>query len=224
MFDSVIPSVAGTLPVSTALLCTGVCLALGLLIACVYMLEGDYTKGYVVTLVMIPALVQVVIMMVNGNLGTGIAIVGAFSLVRFRSVPWSSREIGTIFLAMVVGLAAGMGYLTYAAMIAVVVSIFSVVLFRSRFGEMKHQEQHLKILIPEDLDFEGVFEDIFEKYLVSYKMEQVKTTNMGSLYELRFLICMKDETEIKAMMDDIRSRNGNLTVLCNRPVVKKDIV
>lgn len=222
MFKSVIDSVTGTLSLETAILCTGVSLLLGLVIAISYMLQGEYTRNYVATLVVLPTMVQVVIMLVNGNLGTGVAIVGAFSLVRFRSIPGTAREIGGIFYAMIVGLAAGMGYLSYAAAITLMIGTVMVLLYKLGFGEKRRPEKILKIVIPENLDYTEVFEDILQKYTRTSKLLQVKTTNMGSLFEIIYSIQMKDEKDTKAMLDAIRIRNGNLTVLCSRSITNKE--
>ena len=206
---------AGSVSVQAALLCTCVSLVLGLVIAAVYMLQGEYTKNFVVTLLLLPALVQAVIMLVNGNLGTGVAIMGAFSLVRFRSVPGTSREISGVFYAIVVGLATGMGYLAYAAMITVIVGAVMLVSYKV-VGHAGVQQHLLRIVISEDLDYEGVFEDILQKYTKTARLIQVKTINMGSMYELRYEIALAKDALVKEMIDDIRTRNANLTVSFRR--------
>lgn len=193
---------AGSVSVQAALLCTCVSLVLGLVIAAVYMLQGEYTKNFVVTLLLLPALVQAVIMLVNGNLGTGVAIMGAFSLVRFRSVPGTSREISGVFYAIVVGLATGMGYLAYAAMITVIVGAVMLVSYKV-VGHAGVQQHLLRIVISEDLDYEGVFEDILQKYTKTARLIQVKTINMGSMYELRYEIALAKDALVKEMIDDI---------------------
>lgn len=224
MFTSIIDSISGSLTIEAAVLCTLVSLVFGVVIALFYMAQekGGYTKNYIVTLVLLPALVQVVIMLVNGNLGTGVAIMGAFSLVRFRSMPGSAKEICGIFFSMVVGLAAGMGYITYAGLITVVVGIAMVVLSKISFGEPKVFDKELKITIPESLDYTEIFDDIFENYVVRHSLNKVKTTNMGSMYELQYSIALKDDTQEKKFIDELRTRNGNLTIICGRPVNGKD--
>lgn len=223
MLTSILESVTGTLSIQSALLCTGVSLILGILVAGCYMLQGKYTKNYVITLALLPALVQVVIMLVNGNLGTGIAIMGAFSLVRFRSLPGTSREITGVFFAMVIGLATGMGYLTYGAMITVVVGLAMILLNKLPLGE-KSETRSLKITIPENLDYEGLFEPVFEEYTDKVTLDRVKTTNMGSMYELSYLIELKSQCSIKKFMDELRIRNGNLTIICARPVESEGLL
>mgnify|MGYP001037128962 FL=1 len=212
---------AGSVSVQAALLCTCVSLVLGLVIAAVYMLQGEYTKNFVVTLLLLPALVQAVIMLVNGNLGTGVAIMGAFSLVRFRSVPGTSCEISGVFYAIVVGLATGMGYLAYAVMITVIVGAMMLVSYKV-VGHAGVQQHLLRIVISEDLDYEGVFEDILQKYTKTARLIQVKTINMGSMYELRYEIALAKDALVKEMIDDIRTRNSNLTVSCSRVLTSRE--
>lgn len=212
---------AGSVSVQAALLCTCVSLVLGLVIAAVYMLQGEYTKNFVVTLLLLPALVQAVIMLVNGNLGTGVAIMGAFSLVRFRSVPGTSREISGVFYAIVVGLATGMGYLAYAVMITVIVGAMMLVSYKV-VGHAGVQQHLLRIVISEDLDYEGVFEDILQKYTKTARLIQVKTINMGSMYELRYEIALAKDALVKEMIDDIRTRNANLMVSCSRVLTSRE--
>ncbi|WP_167955685.1 DUF4956 domain-containing protein [Anaerosporobacter faecicola] len=222
MFNSVISSIEGSLSIHSAIICTVVSLILGFVIAGAYMLQGKYTKNFVITLVLLPALVQSVIMLVNGNLGTSVAVMGAFSLVRFRSLPGSSRDISTIFFAMVIGLATGMGFLGYAGLITGCIAIGMVVLSRTRFAESKSATKDLKITIPESLDYTEVFDDLLEKYTKESELVKVKTTNMGSMYELLYRIELKEERLQKKFIDEIRCRNGNLTIICGRPAIGSD--
>lgn len=200
-----------------ALLCTAVSLVLGIAISFIYMMsQGTYTKSFAITLALLPVLVQCVIMMVNGNLGTSVAVLGTFSLVRFRSVAGSSSEIASVFFAMAIGLATGMGFVTFAALITLVIGTVYVVLGRTEFGELKNNQKDLRITIAENLDYTEIFDDIFQRYTKKSKLEQVKTTNLGSMYELKYHVTLNDEKEEKAMIDEIRCRNGNLTVVCGR--------
>ena len=218
MFTSILNSGEVSLSMSEAGLCVIAAILLGLVIGWVYMACGSYSKNFVVTLVMLPVLIQVVIMMVNGNLGTGVAVLGAFSLIRFRSVPGSSREIVNIFFSMAVGLAAGTGYLTFALFITAVVCLVQLALYKSGFGEKKNGEKLLKIVIPENLDYETVFDDIFGAFTKTAELERVKTTNLGSMYELDYRVFLKEPGMEKEMLDEIRCRNGNLTVVCGRTI------
>lgn len=192
---------------------------LGLGVAAVYMYKNTYSKSFVITLALLPAIVQAVIMLVNGNLGTGIAVMGAFSLVRFRSAPGSAREITAIFLAMAVGLACGMGYIAMAAIFFVVLGGIYLLLSASKFGTGRNDEKNLKITLPEDVDYEGLFDDLFKQYLVSAEFLSVRTANMGSLFEVHYKIRLKTPEIQKEFIDKLRCRNGNLTIACTRVAV-----
>ena len=182
------------------------------------MYKNRYTKSFVATLALLPAIVCAVIMMVNGNVGTGVAVAGAFSLVRFRSVPGSAREIGALFLAMGSGMIAGMGYLAYAVLFAVLLGGMSLIYNRIDFGERKNAAKYktLHVTIPEDLDQTGVFDEIFADYAEKWELVNVKTTNMGSLYKLTYQLTMRNTDKEKEMIDRIRCRNGNLEINVSR--------
>ena len=218
MFTSVIDTSSGNVSVESALLCTGAALILGILIAVFYMLDNHYTKNFVITLALLPALVQIVILIVNGNLGASVAVLGTFSLVRFRSAPGTSKEIMSVFFAMAVGLACGMGQLVFAAIVTVIISLVMLVLTKSHFGEKRGDWKHLKIVIPENLDYNDIFDDIFETYASKISLDKVKTINLGSMYELDYHIILKDVRKEKEMIDEIRCRNGNLSITCGRRV------
>ena len=216
IFSSIFADTTAAFTFGQFLACTAASLILGLLIAVVYMYKSDCSKSFAVTLVLMPVIVQMVIMLVNGNLGTGVAVAGAFSLVRFRSAPGSAKEISSIFLAMAVGLATGMGFLGTAAVFTIVVEAVWFVLVQNGFGEKKEEEKVLRITIPESLDYTSVFDDIFAQYLSKCELVQVKTTNMGSLFKLEYRITFRAEGEEKKMIDQLRCRNGNLEILCSR--------
>ena len=215
IFSSIFADTTAAFTFGQFLTCTAESLILGLLIAVVYMYKSDCSKSFAVTLVLMPVIVQMVIMLVNGNLGTSVAVAGAFSLVRFRSAPGSAKEISSIFLAMAVGLATGMGFLGTAAVFTIVVEAVWFVLVQTGFGEKK-EEKVLRITIPESLDYTSVFDDIFAQYLSKCELVQVKTTNMGSLFKLEYRITFRAEGEEKKMIDQLRCRNGNLEILCSR--------
>lgn len=206
----------GAMQIQTVVLSTVTSLILGIFIAWVHMYRNQCAKGFAVTLALLPVTVQAVIMLVNGNVGTGVAVMGAFSLVRFRSVPGSAREIGSIFFAMAIGLATGMGYAAFALCFAAVAGISSLGLNTVRFGESKAAVKELKITIPENLDYTGIFDDVMAKYTNKAELIHVKTTNMGSLYELRYEITLKDASQEKKLIDELRCRNGNLSISCGR--------
>ena len=215
LFDTDMTSV---ISVTDFLLCVGSALLIGLLFAGMYMYRTRYTKSFVVTLALLPAVVCVVIMMVNGNVGTGVAVAGAFSLVRFRSVPGTAREIGILFLAMGAGLIAGMGYLAYAFLFSLILSAAVLVYSRLNFGGGKRSLLYktLHITIPEDLDYTGVFEELLDSYASSWELVQVKTTNMGSLFPLTYNLTLKESRSEKELIDKLRCRNGNLEITVSK--------
>ena len=214
MLDSVLSEAGWTL--GSVLACTGASLGLGVLIAAAYAFRTSSSRSFLSMLVLLPAIVQAVIMLVNGNLGVGVAVMGAFSLVRFRSVPGSAHEIGTIFLAMATGLATGMGYLGYALMFTVIICAASLIMTWVNPPGNRPAERLLKVTIPEDLDYTGIFDDLFDEFTSQHSLETVRLTNLGSLYELHYRIRLRDQSREKALLDQIRIRNGNLNITCGR--------
>lgn len=211
LFDSDLTQV---ISLTDFLLCVCSALVIGLISAAFYMYRTKYTKSFAATLALLPAIVCVVILMVNGNVGTGVAVAGAFSLVRFRSVPGSAKEIGAIFLAMGTGLIVGMGYIGYAFLCAVLLGFASALLNGLDFGSKKNAARYktLHITIPEDLDYTHVFTPVLEQYTSNYTLTQVKTTNMGSLFKLTYDLTLCHAGEEKEMIDALRCRNGNLEI------------
>ena len=211
IFDTDMTQVIG---VGDFLLCMGCCLVIGLLLALSYMYRSRYTKSFVITLSLLPAVVCVEIMMVNGNVGTGVAVAGAFSLVRFRSVPGTAKEISMLFVAMGAGLIAGMGYLGYAVLFAGILCLACLLYNRLDLGQRHNADKYrtLQITVPEDLENPGVFEEVLAQYTSRYELVRVKTTNLGSLFRLSYDVVLKDPEKIREMMDQLRCRNGNLEI------------
>ena len=210
MFTSIIDTTAGTISIQSAMICIGAALVLGIISALVYMLSAErYSSNFILTMALLPALVQVVILMTSGNLGSAVAVLGTFSLIRFRSAAGTAKELLGIFFSMAIGLACGMGQIVFAVIITLVISLM---LFLRRHGD----EKVLKITIPEDLDYTEIFDDIFAKYTTTAKLQKVKTVNLGSMYELDYDVMLKDNRMEKQMIDDIRVRNGNLNIVCGR--------
>jgi len=213
----VLSSIISTeITISVFLICTGISLVLGIGTALVYSFKNRCTQSFAVTLAMLPAIVQIVIMLVNGNIGAGVAVAGAFSLVRFRSAPGTAKEIGAIFMAMAIGLATGMGYVALAGIFFAILSVFIIVLTVTDFGSGNSSARTLKITIPENLDYDGLFDDLFEQYTKHASLEKVKTTNMGTMFELQYEIILKQPQIPKALIDEIRCRNGNLNIVCSK--------
>ncbi len=216
MFKGLFDSVSATvISPKDFLLCIGVALVIGLFLTLCYLFKNRCSKSFAGTIALLPAIVCVVIMLVNGNIGAGVAVAGAFSLVRFRSAPGTAREIGALFMAMCAGLICGMGYLGYAVLFAVIMGSAGVVYSVISLGSIK-TGRVLTITIPEDLDYTQVFDDLLREYSSSYELEQIRTTNMGSLFRLTYHITMKDPAKEKELIDKLRCRNGNLEIMMAR--------
>lgn len=211
IFDN---ELTATVSVTDFLLCLGLALGLGLITALAYMYRTRYTKSFVTTLALLPAVVCIVIMLVNGNIGAGVAVAGAFSLVRFRSVPGTAKEICMLFLAMGTGLITGMGYLGFAVLFTLIMCLIFMLYNRIDLGSKKNSASYktLTVTIPEDLNYTSIFDDIFGQYTSSHELTRVKTTNMGSLFKATYNIILRDPTKEKEMIDAMRCRNGNLEI------------
>lgn len=209
------------LTLSAFLICTAVSLVLGLGTALVAQYRVSSTQSFAVTLALLPAIVQVVIMLVNGNLGAGVAVAGAFSLVRFRSATGTAREITALFLAMALGLATGMGYVVLAALFFAIAALAIWGLTALGFGRPAAAQRVLKITIPENLDYDGLFDDLLARYTKTHELIRVKTGSMGTLYELEYRITLPGGTVPKEFLDALRCRNGNLVISCGREVTKE---
>ncbi len=219
MLDSIFTD--GSFTTTSFFLCTLVSLLLGLGTACLSGYKSKSSRSFALTLALLPALVQVVIMLVNGNIGAGVAVAGAFGLIRFRSAPGTAKEIGMIFLAMALGLACGMGYVLLAILFFAVIAVFTLLLTAAGFAAEREEERELKITIPESLDYDGLFDDLLNKYTSAWALERVKTSNMGTLYELEYRVALKNKTAPKAFLDELRCRNGNLNIVCGRVSAKE---
>lgn len=213
IFSSVFSSgTESTISIVNFLICLAVSLGIGAFLSFACSFKARISNSFKITLALLPAVVCVVIMMVNGNIGAGVAVAGAFSLVRFRSAPGNGKDIATIFLAMGAGLIMGMGYIGYAVLFSLIMGIVMILVNNYMLTKKESKEKVLKITIPEDLDYSEIFNDVFEKYTSSCECESVKTSNMGSLYKLRYAIILKDATKEKEMIDELRCRNGNLEI------------
>ena len=217
-------SLVGAVSAADFLLCCVFSVVLGAVCAGVYMFRHSYSKNFVVTLALLPLIVQMVITLVNGNLGAGIAVMGVFNLVRFRSIPGSAKDIGSVFLAMAIGLATGMGFIVLAVLFTIIVAIVNVGYVLSPFGKQKEPEKTLKITIPDDLEYDGVFDDVLKRYTDEHELTMVQTTNMGSLFLLEYAVRMKQPGTEKRMIDELRCRNGNLKITCGRAAASKDVL
>lgn len=223
MFNSIFDTSSGGLDITTGLICAATALALGIIIAITHMKTSQTSKGFLTTLATLPLLVMAVIIMINGNLGTSIAILGAFSLIRFRSIQGQAKDLLSVFFAMTVGLACGMGHILFAAIVTLVAVVAIVLFSNTHFLEPNKRQRILKIVIPEDLDYEEVFDEIFSKYTSHAELTRMKTINMGSLYKLTYDITMKPSVKEKDFLDELRVKNCNLKILLSHPCLEEEI-
>ena len=204
------------------MLAIGVSLLLGLVIANVYQFKTVYSKSFVMSLALLPTLIAIVIFLVNGSLGAGVAVMGAFSLIRFRSAPGGAKELVSIFLVMTIGIAIGMGYLVFATVFTLIMSLVMLLLEVVNFGQMKHSMRQLTVVIPESLDYESIFDDIFNKAANHVELANVKTSDMGSLFKIKYLIQLNGQMTEKELIDALRTRNGNLEIAISRYITKEN--
>ena len=205
------------------LICELTAMVLGFGTALVFLVRDRHTNAFSQSLALLPGVVTLVIMLVNGNIGAGLAVAGTFALVRFRSAPGSAKEITGLFISVAIGLACGMGYVGVAVIFFVLMSVYVLGLGAARFGEESEKHRHLKITVPEHTDYESLFADLLEKYTAYHELIKVRTTNMGTLFELQYRVVLKDPRQIREMIDEIRCRNGNLNIVCSREA-EKDVM
>ena len=211
MLDNVL--LAGTaFTLGQLAMCSGTALVLVLVCAALAQYKNRVAKGFVVTVALLPLMVQMVILLVNGSLGTGVAVMGAFGLVRFRSLPGTARDIASIFLAMAVGLATGTGYLAVAVLLTLGAAAVELLLLASPLGEGSARERELKLPVPETMEFEGAFDEVFARYTERAELETVKPTGIRSVFELKYRVRLRPDAAYKELMDALRCRNGNLPV------------
>ena len=204
------------------MLAIGVSLLLGLVIAKVYQFKTVYSKSFVMSLALLPTLIAIGIFLVNGSLGAGVAVMGAFSLIRFRSAPGGAKELVSIFLVMTIGIAIGMGYLVFATIFTLIMSLAMLLLEVVNFGQMKHSMRQLTVVIPESLDYESIFDDIFNKAANHVELANVKTSDMGSLFKIKYIIQLNGRMTEKELIDALRTRNGNLEIAISRYITKEN--
>ncbi|MDO5480183.1 MAG: DUF4956 domain-containing protein [Candidatus Saccharibacteria bacterium] len=224
MFNSIFSNSAAGLEITTALIAAGSALLMGLILALAHKLTTrGTTKGFLVTLVVLPLLTMAVMIMINGNLGTSIAILGAFSLIRFRSIRGNARNLLSIFFAMMIGLSCGMGHVLFGAMITAIGVVAMAFFSFTPILEPNKKERVLKIVVPEDMDYTDIFKSTFNKYTSYAELITSKTTNMGSLYDLTYNIKLKSGVKEKEFMDEIRTKNCNLKVSLSQAVMEEEL-
>lgn len=223
MLISILTGASADIDLMGVLICSVVEIVLGLIIAITYKSTSKYSKNFLITLTLLPLFVGALILMVNGNLGMGVAIAGIFGLVRFRSIPGTSKEIISVLFSMAIGVACGVGYVLFAGALTILGCLIMFVLGKTNLFEEPNKQKYLRITIPENLDYTEVFDDILDKFTSKYKLEQVKTTNLGSMFELKYNITLKNNTNEKEFIDELRVRNGNLKIALTQPTDTMDL-
>lgn len=222
MIESLFTStVTETLTIQTTLSVVFASLIMGLFISFIYIRtrgKEGYSPSFIVTLIMLPAIISIIILLVGNNVARAFSLAGAFSLIRFRSAPGDPIDISYVFFTLAVGLACGMGYIFYGALFAVILCTVMVILNFTKYGKPKVKNMQLKITIPEDLDYQNCFDDILKQYAVNHKIQRVKTSDFGSLFEIIYCIQLKDTINQKEFIDKLRCRNGNLSIVLNTEI------
>ncbi|MBQ2658234.1 MAG: DUF4956 domain-containing protein [Erysipelotrichaceae bacterium] len=212
----------GTLTLGLFLLALCSSMFLGLLLSLVFMYRNTYTKSFITSLILIPAIETVVIMLVNDNIGVGLSVAGSFALIRFRSVKGNAKELTAVFMAMTIGIICGTGYVALAGVFTLLLSAVMFALTLSGIGRYSENERYLKITVPESLNYDDAFNGILDKYTVAWELDAVKTMTLGSLFRLDYRVTLKDVSKVKEMIDELRTRNGNLEIICTRPATNRD--
>lgn len=227
MFESVLTSTVEEISEMGIIICILVSVILGFIVSAVYMISSKskkYSANFACTLVVLPVIVTAIIMLIGSDIAKAISLGGVFALVRFRSVPGDSKDIVSVFYCMSVGLACGMGYVVFATFLAAVIAVLYIVLSYAKYGEKKSTLKQLKVTIPEDINYKGLFDDLFEDYTIKATLVKVRTINLGTLYELTYELYMKDDIEEKEFLDSIRCRNNNLNISLNRISDRSDML
>ncbi len=223
MLDSIFSNITSTVDITQILLCILTSILLGVLIALTHKYTSKYNKNFLITLATLPLLISTIIIMVNGNLGTSVAVLGAFGFVRFRSIPGTSKEILAVLFCMTIGLVTGMGNLLFALLITIIGCLILYLYNKFTLFDENKYEKYLKITIPENLDYTEVFDDIFKKFTTDHTLVSVKTTNMGSMFDLKYRVTLEKEVNEKKFIDELRVKNGNLKIILTHQIEESEL-
>ena len=212
----------GTLTLGLFLIAVCASMVYGLINSLAFMYKNTYTKSFITALILIPAVETVVIMLVNDNIGVGLSVAGSFALIRFRSVKGNAKELSAVFIAMTIGIVCGTGYVALAGVFTLLLAVVTMLIAVTGLGKQSDNERYLKITMPESLNYDEAFDDILKKYTKSYELDAIKTLTLGSLFRVDYKIVMKDSKQTKKMIDEIRTRNGNLEIMCGRSSTDRD--
>ncbi len=216
MLETIIASTNGeSFTLINALIVIGASILLGFIISLVYMYthkKDGYASGFTLTLIMLPVIISIIILLVGNNVARAFSLAGAFSIIRFRSAPGDPKDIAYVFFTLAVGLACGMGYVGYGLIVTIILCVVLIVLDKIKFAMPKTKNMRLKILVPEDLNYEGVFDEVLERYSSKWTMESVKTKDFGALFEISYRVHLNENVSQKKFIDELRCKNGNLNI------------
>lgn len=216
MLETIIQSTDGSsLTIVNTFIVMIAALILGLMISLVYMRttkKSGYSPSFTITLIMLPVIISIIILLVGNNVARAFSLAGAFSLIRFRSAPGEPKDIAYVFFTLAVGLCCGMGYIGYAVIFTMALCFVMLVLDTTKFAMPKTKAMKLKIIVPEDLNYEGVFDEVLKNYSKTYFIETIRTRDFGALFELNYSIELLEGVNQKQLIDDLRCRNGNLNI------------
>lgn len=216
MLDTLILSTTGeSFTLINTLIIIASSIILGLAISITYMKtnkKSGYNSGFTTTLIMLPVIISIIILLVGNNVARAFSLAGAFSIIRFRSAPGDPKDISYVFFTLAVGLTCGMGYIGYGVIFTTILCLLMTILSVTNFAAPKGSAMQLKITVPEDLNYERVFEEVLDKYTTSYDIQKVKTRDFGALFELNYMIYLKPNVNQKKFLDELRCRNGNLNI------------
>lgn len=216
MLETIISSTTGeSFTLVNALIVIGAAIILGFVISCAYMYthkKEGYASGFTITLIMLPVIISIIILLVGNNVARAFSLAGAFSIIRFRSAPGDPKDISYVFFTLAVGLACGMGYVGYGVIVTLILCLVMIILDKAKFAMPKTKSMMLKILVPEDLNYENVFDSILDEYTSKWVLESVKTKDFGALYELCYRVHVNEGSSQKGFIDELRCKNGNLNI------------
>ncbi|MBD0383982.1 DUF4956 domain-containing protein [Paenibacillus sedimenti] len=216
MLDSLFTATTmdSTITITHALLTIVVSFLLGGIISITYMKTSkqSYSQNFALTMILIPSIIAIIILLIGNNVARAFSLAGAFSIIRFRSAPGDPKDIAYVLFTMATGLACGVGMYGYAILFTFILCALMMVLHKFKFGAKRSSQKLLKITVPEDLGYEEAFLEVFKTFQVGHELKKVKTTELGSLFELVYLITMDPKTSQKELIDALRCRNGNLNI------------
>lgn len=219
LFNEILADTEEMISFSTSVWAMVISLVFGCVIAFTYKLTQDeeyYQRSLAITLVMLPIILSVIILFIGSNIARAFSLAGTLSIIRFRSAPGDAKDIGFIFFDIAAGLACGVGLYGYGAVFVLVLCAALVIVEKAHLFKPKNVQKSLKILVPEDLNIDGAFDDILDRYTKKHSVSRIQTADLGSLYQVVYTVTMADGADEQQFINELRTRNGNLTIILSR--------